>query len=46
MHDPEGLVRLLQVSLAAANDKPAQFDRRGRNATTGNLGVPSFPGNR
>ena len=36
----------LQVSLAAANDKLAELDRRARNATIVNLGVPSFPGNR
>jgi hypothetical protein len=36
----------LQVSLAAANDKLAQLDRCARNATTVNLGVPGFTGNR
>jgi hypothetical protein len=36
----------LQVNLAAVNDKLAQLDRRARNTTTVNLGVPSFPGNR
>jgi hypothetical protein len=35
----------LQVSLAAANDKLAQLDRRARNATTVNLGVPILTGN-
>jgi hypothetical protein len=36
----------LPVSLAAVNDKLAQLDRRARNATTVDLGVPVFPGNR
>jgi hypothetical protein len=36
----------LQVGLAAASDKPAQLDRRARNATTINLGMPIFTGNR
>ena len=35
-----------QVSLAAANDKPAQLDRRAPNATTVTLACHSFPGNR
>jgi hypothetical protein len=33
MPRPEGLVRLLAGQLAAANDKPAQLDRRAGNAT-------------
>jgi hypothetical protein len=36
----------LQVGLAAADDKLVQLDRRARNATTVNLGVPVFIGNR
>jgi hypothetical protein len=35
-----GEVEGLQVSLAGANDKLAQLDRRARNHTTVDLGVP------
>jgi uncharacterized Zn finger protein len=41
-----GEVEGLQVSLAGANDKPAQLDRRARNPTTVDLGLPAFAGNR
>jgi predicted nucleic acid-binding protein len=40
-----GEVEGLQVSLAGAEDKLAQLDRRARN-TAVNLGVPVFTGNR
>jgi hypothetical protein len=36
----------LQVSLAAASNKLAPLDHRTRNASTVNLCVPSFPGDR
>jgi hypothetical protein len=38
-----GEVEGLQVSLAGAEDKLAQLDRRTRNPTTVNLGVPAVP---
>jgi len=37
-----GEVEGLQVSLAGAEDKLAQTDRRARNHTTVNLGIPAF----
>jgi integrase len=40
-----GEVEGLQVSLAGANDKLAQLDRRARD-TTIDLGMPAFPSNR
>jgi hypothetical protein len=36
----------LQVSLAGANDKLAQLDRRTRNPTTVDLAMPAFANNR
>ncbi len=38
-----GEVEGLQVSLAGANDKLAQLDRRARNPTTVELGMPTVP---
>jgi hypothetical protein len=38
-----GEVEGLQVSLAAAEDKLAQIDKRSRNIATTDLGTPSFP---
>jgi hypothetical protein len=38
-----GEVEGLKVSLAGANDKLAQLDRRARNATTVDLGMPLLP---
>jgi hypothetical protein len=38
-----GEVEGLQVSLAAAEDKLAQIDKRSRNTATTDLGTPSFP---
>jgi hypothetical protein len=37
-----GEVEGLQVSLAAAEDKLAQIDKRSRNTATTDLGTPSF----
>jgi hypothetical protein len=37
-----GEVEGLQVSLAGANDKLAQLDRRARNAITVDLDIPAF----
>jgi hypothetical protein len=39
-----GEVEGLQVSLAGAQDKLAQLDRRARNCITVELGIPTVPG--
>ncbi len=41
-----GEVEGLKVSLAGANDKLAQLDRRARDTITVDLGMPGFAGNR